>query len=920
MEVWRQKADEFLSDNFIEPFASERFDANRFISEMINQSSVENIIDLITQLEARERSLDAFFRALCETNPDFVENQFALPQTMATLFDTINTELQQNNRRVAQAKSFLNFNSEQLRTLTEEIRVLRSFNEGLQQIETLNDMMIEFSIYMKRGLLWDSAKICRRIDIKIKLFRDSVGRDNTILISATEYFARQLKTKKEELFYILREELYRLLYEGLIERVDTQNFSLWTAEAVDDPTTPIFLIHSPLYEFFEDGIINDFTLPPVSLDNLSSLHTRLSQSHQIHTALTELLFDSDIFSIIRTSLSDNFAVDLQNEPKIFEVMSSTREAMLQEKLFSQLPGSIDNKIPIYIAKTLRFFIFTVQNHQFWAGAESSEGDDLTGIDSILSLGSHFCRAITVFLQRLTIVLKAGEQKKPSFIFTIFEKILDHFKYTMERLLAPSEERRATDDLSTALGQLRAFLPLSPTTYFILTAQFQLHLSQTMERTAILLDLPRLGEQFGSLMDIIGQYLTSLFIGRVERGFETQVVSNKRLEEFSKFEIKAVEADPAGFTERLTGNAAYSAFLLQKKTSIELYTVYRSFFRSLSISLITATSHDQAVNNKLFNLGNKLLGHFVNLHNQRFMNHPIFQSCSDLRLPYWKDLRQHVIFQLAFVSKEEIFKDDIPVFEQPPRKNFWNSTEEFEFYEKAFIALGALYSFFIELRTSVLCFWSHQPEKNLQPVAVFLGVSFSFDNRVVELYSAHRTAQSQGLNLKLKEKFRTQSLTFEENFLLFLLILFDVGDIIANVFLHLKYNFDLMLSSFFGLEEQMLPLGAPLVLKSIQIHEFRSLLLSFDRLFARYMPRGELAQLFRTNSLRLFYARLHDHLVQQSSCFVVEEKTLRAYYFSFRDVLEASSVFGECKAEIQVFTAEYLQVFKETETPDNAKID
>lgn len=171
-----KRVEELLSDPLCQQLSSETFNPEDFVSKQISGGSIESLIETITQFEKREKLLDGVFRVLTEENPDFIETQFQLPEKMSGIFDSLNNLAIQGKRKVAQCRSILDFNSDELSSLNEEVQVLRHINAELQHVESINELLLELSVFMKRGLHWESAQLCKKLEYAYQSQNPDAGR------------------------------------------------------------------------------------------------------------------------------------------------------------------------------------------------------------------------------------------------------------------------------------------------------------------------------------------------------------------------------------------------------------------------------------------------------------------------------------------------------------------------------------------------------------------------------------------------------------------------------------------------------------------------------------------------------------------------------------------------------------------------
>ena len=701
-----------------------------------------------------------------------------------------------------------------------------------------------------------------------------------MITNAGGFFQRQLKIKKDELYFVLRESIISGLFEGLVEKYDQESFSLKSKAESE------FACDSPTYLFLEAPLLVPINIPKND-PKFVALRAAIGEETEELKELLELLFDVNVFEMLKADKREKDVQEMPAEIMIIETALSMKEAGLLERLEENLTGSYELKFPLMVAKLFRFFKFVMRKNK-------------VASPSSLHLASLICRRTAIALQRLCLVLKVSD--KASVIAPqIIEKVQENLKFSIERLIQ-AETRALSDELSTVTGDLRDFLQQSNLDYLNMVFKYDLQMRMIVERVSEFLSVPSLLPQ----VNAFSEYLVAIFVGRVEKNFELNVSQNRQLEDLTK-----VDVDSEVILNSEQSRSAYSTFILGKKQSLELFVAFEPFLKKQDMSISVNTIPLNGVVAKFFALRNKVYLSLSELVDRKLVaNFMLKDTMIALKDPYWSAVAGFFGSQLTFLPNTNPLRGiPLPTFARGGEK-FWVNSDSLDFYETSLISLENLCRIFASARDALFVFWQNAPATLRASISQLLGVRVEEDpgTELMAIATAVQTRNKNSLPRVRETNF--DQFGPEEGFAISVGSLFKLRDLAVVFFLHAKRNFDLMLQGFFDEARKQLNSlqgGARAQFRTSQLREFENLLVSFDRFHAKYINDPTTARCFVINSLEVLFKGLAEFVFDNRSFFVSDPRTLRNYYLSFSSCISSSKVFHPVLELAEVLSQGYEQL-------------
>ena len=923
-----KRLDDILNDQFLQILQKEDFNSSEYITNLIQTSDIENLIELYINYQNKETQINSYLENFALKNDNFLKNQFKLPDLYGSCFDQIKNTVLQSKRKIKHSQEIFNFNSNKLKLLNKEIYELSSISEELIILDKLNEDLLDIAIFMKKELFLQSSAIFIKIREKMIVLKKNEEKNSTI-----NYFEKIVDKKEKEFLYLLKERLFNMIFDVFVEKYDKDYFMIFEEKHKEMDLK--FEKETLYFKYFEEFILNykynglkyynEGTL------NIKSFNKNLSKINE----MIKLYFDPSVFIFLNKELDNSSNISMLEDFKLIEIIKASDKVDLLDKLLVDLIECLDFKLNQYFLKFVKFLFYIFRDTQNVSKLNINKNIDynndyfilynLRDIGFLEIFTNCLMKLIIIFFQKIAFIFKIQENFNSKAFNQIIEKFFDKFKLFIENFFFPKD--MITDfnhNIHSLAEHLRKKFEFNHTHLYILLNKINPHFHYLIDKFSVFIDQNEKSKIIKIYYEKFEDSLFFKFKLKIIKIYEKEISNNKSFDKIEKknnnfkdlvtdniFINNTNMSDLIKYSNKQ--NSKFFEGITKKKYSISIINKFKKFTQDLNFFLQTNLIKENRIYKQFLQLYNKVFLDIFKVIDYNILTKQSFQDILKFKKESYFRQNLKKIKKALFeeLNVENYSKTRLESFLEIPEKfdfinmdieKFWKNENKIEFYENVFICFYEFYKNEKLIVNFLLSMWNYLDVEMLNKISLTLNITFDLEDSRQDLKTAKNSIERSGKMDNLIKKIEAKvDLTFEENILLIIYSYFKFRDIILDLMFFLKLNFDYLIFSFFEDSSKSLSKLNENEKKyfntSNQIFEFKKLMMSYNKMAKNYIDDDKLQKYFVINTLDFFYQRFHKFIFEIKPIFIENKKLIKEYYLEFSEILASMDIFKFYHQEI-----------------------
>ena len=811
----------------------------------------------------------------------------------------------QSKRKIAQIKEVIEFNSDKVVELSNEIKELRVVNAQLMNIDRINQYLLDISIYMKKELFNESTAIFVKVDAELEKLKE------TDQHTTTTYFHNLVTNKKNEFLYLMKEKMFSIMFDVFVEKYDSQSFSIGENSSKDafnfQEDTPQFIYYTKCVYAASKKASNPII--KFSTIDIDVFNEKLGNID----GMIDLFFDQGVYNYLANETHNNPNLQPVDDVKFIEIVLSAKKSGLLHVMLEELSRVLGTKIKQLLERYLKFLI-TIFNDKnlyikFKYNKEKNDIKDLymlfgemSDVEFIDMFIENFFKIIISVWQKVAILLRSDDNKDKNHFNKIFEMFFSALKVFVENVFLPKTLASVVDmDISMLADRIRKKFRVDLDSLVYLMNRTHNHFIKLANKFIEFIQETQREKLVNIHLEGFEDAIIFKIKSRIQQIYDSLIAAN--INNFDKIEQKIdlvkTEVKHMCSKQRICEDSPYSRTLINRRYTIVIVNNFERFLNDMQLLLNSNLAKNEfAFKNFMYFTNKALFDYAIVLETHIFGTKLYTDSIKHASETYYKTFlkkAKHEIFpELSSISTA---KSKLQSFIEDQSYNsskivlvkFWTDKDLIEYFERCLIVMNQLYNFSKSFVVHLINIWKYLDVAVLDKISRRLDINLDLLDHKKDLKDVKNAIIKKGVDRDIAKKLTAKvELTMDEHVIMLVHHYFLYRSLALNLLFVLKLNLDYMIYSLF---EQSLDALNKLpesekkfFSTSTQIFEFKNLLTSFDKMSSPYLQNDTITAYFTYNTVELLFSQLHRFILYAKQVFRENRKYVKNYYLEYCNLL------------------------------------